>query len=39
LALAIARFRERQEVQRALEDRKVIERAKGRLMALHGTFE
>ena len=39
LGLAIARFRERQQLQRALEDRKIIERAKGRLMALQGTSE
>lgn len=32
LDLAVARFREAQRLRRALEDRKVIERAKGRLM-------
>ena len=33
LDLAIARFRESRDLKRALEDRKVIERAKGMLMA------
>jgi len=33
LDLAVARFRETRELRRTLEDRKVIERAKGRLMA------
>jgi response regulator NasT len=33
LDLAIARFREARDLRRALEDRKVIERAKGMLMA------
>jgi response regulator NasT len=32
LDVAVARFRETQRLRRALEDRKVIERAKGRLM-------
>jgi response regulator NasT len=35
LDLVVARFRETQQLKRALEDRKVIERAKGRLME-HG---
>jgi ANTAR domain len=32
LDLAVARFRETQRLKQALEERKVIERAKGRLM-------
>jgi AmiR/NasT family two-component response regulator len=39
ISLAIARFRERQRLQRALAERKVIERAKGRLMMLQGMSE
>jgi response regulator NasT len=39
IALAVARFRDRQVLRRALEERKLIERAKGRLMALHGVTE
>jgi response regulator NasT len=39
LDLAVARFREAQELKRTLEDRKVIERAKGRLMARHALTE
>jgi response regulator NasT len=39
LDLAIARFRETQELKQTLEDRKVIERAKGRLMARHALTE
>jgi AmiR/NasT family two-component response regulator len=39
LDLAIARFRETQELRQTLEDRKVIERAKGRLMARHALSE
>lgn len=35
LDLVVARFRETQQLKRALEDRKVIERVKGRLME-HG---
>jgi response regulator NasT len=39
LDLAVARFREAQELRQSLEDRKVIERAKGRLMARHALTE
>ena len=39
LDLAGARFRETQELTQTLEDRKVIERAKGRLMARHALTE
>jgi AmiR/NasT family two-component response regulator len=39
LDLAVARFREAQDLKRTLEDRKVIERAKGRLMARHALTE
>lgn len=39
LDLAVARFREAQRLRRALEDRKVIERAKGRLMEREGFTE
>jgi two-component system, response regulator PdtaR len=39
LDLAVARFREAQELRQTLEDRKVIERAKGRLMARHALTE
>jgi response regulator NasT len=39
LALAISRYRERQSLRRALAERKVIERAKGRLMVLQGGTE
>ena len=39
LALAITRFREMQLLRRSLAERKVIERAKGRLMVLHGATE
>jgi response regulator NasT len=39
LDLAVARFRETQELKQSLEDRKVIERAKGRLMARHALTE
>lgn len=39
LDLAVARFRETQELKQTLEDRKVIERAKGRLMARHALTE
>jgi two-component system, response regulator PdtaR len=39
IALAVARFRDRQVLRRALDERKLIERAKGRLMALHGVTE
>src|SRR5213596_2575134 len=37
--LAVARFRETRELRRSLEDRKVIERAKGRLMARYQLTE
>jgi len=37
--LAVARFRETRELRRSLEDRKVIERAKGRLMARYHLSE
>jgi response regulator NasT len=39
LDLAVARFHEARRLKRALEDRKVIERAKGRLMDLEGLGE
>lgn len=39
LDLAVARFRETLELRRSLEDRKVIERAKGRLMARYRLSE
>jgi AmiR/NasT family two-component response regulator len=39
IALAVARFRDRQVLRRALDERKLIERAKGRLMALQGVTE
>ena len=39
LDLAVARFREAQELRQSLEDRKVIERAKGRLMERHALTE
>jgi response regulator NasT len=39
LDLAVARFRETQELRQTLEERKVIERAKGRLMARHALTE
>ena len=39
LDLAVARFRETQELKQTLEDRKVIQRAKGRLMARHALTE
>ena len=39
LDLAVARFREVQELRQALADRKVIERAKGLLMARYGLPE
>jgi AmiR/NasT family two-component response regulator len=39
LDLAVARFRETLELRRSLEDRKVIERAKGRLMARYQMSE
>lgn len=39
LDLAIARFREARDLRQSLEDRKVIERAKGSLMARHGLTE
>ena len=39
LDLAVARFHETQRLKRALEDRKVIERAKGRLMDREGLGE
>jgi len=39
LDLAVARFREAHELRRTLEDRKVIERAKGRLMARYQLTE
>ena len=39
LDLAVARFRETRELRRSLEDRKVIERAKGRLMARYRLSE
>jgi AmiR/NasT family two-component response regulator len=39
LDLAVARFRETRDLRRSLEDRKVIERAKGRLMARYQLSE
>jgi two-component system, response regulator PdtaR len=39
LDLAIARFRETRELRQTLEERKLIERAKGRLMARHALTE
>src|SRR5882724_12519497 len=39
LDLAVARFSETRELRRTLEDRKVIERAKGRLMARYQLTE
>jgi response regulator NasT len=39
LDLAVARFRETLELRRSLEDRKLIERAKGRLMARYHLSE
>jgi two-component system, response regulator PdtaR len=39
LDLAVARFRETRDLRRSLEDRKVIERAKGRLMARYQMSE
>src|SRR5512134_2949316 len=39
LDLAVARFREARELRQSLEDRKVIERAKGRLMQRHSLTE
>jgi len=39
LDLAVARFRETCELRRSLDDRKVIERAKGRLMARYHLSE
>jgi AmiR/NasT family two-component response regulator len=39
LELAVARFRETLELRRSLEDRKVVERAKGRLMARYQLSE
>jgi response regulator NasT len=39
LDLAVARFHETLELRRSLEDRKVIERAKGRLMARYQLSE
>jgi response regulator NasT len=39
LDLAVARFRETRELRQSLEDRKVIERAKGRLMEKHALTE
>jgi response regulator NasT len=39
LDVAVARFRELASLRRALEDRKVIERAKGTLMARYGLTE
>lgn len=39
LDLAIARFRETRELRRRLEERKIIERAKGALMSRHGLSE
>ena len=39
LALAVSRFKEGQSLRRSLAERKVIERAKGRLMALQATTE
>jgi AmiR/NasT family two-component response regulator len=39
VSLAIARFRETERLQRSLAERKIIERAKGRLMLLRGATE
>lgn len=39
LDLAIARFAEARRLRQSLEERKVIERAKGRMMAQHGLTE
>src|SRR4029453_7381245 len=39
LTIAVSRFEEHQSLSRALAERKVIEQAKGRLMALHGMSE
>jgi response regulator NasT len=39
LDLAVARFRDAEALRQRLPDRKVIERAKGRLMAQHGLTE
>jgi response regulator NasT len=39
LELAVARFSDARVLRCALEERKIIERAKGRLMMLHGTTE
>ena len=39
LDLAVARFRETRDLRRSLEERKVIERAKGRLMARYQLSE
>ena len=39
LDLAVARFREARDLKQSLEDRKVIERAKGRLMERHALTE
>ena len=39
ITLAVARFREQRLLRRALEERKLIERAKGRLMAVDGLTE
>ena len=39
LDLAVARFRETQDLKRTLDDRTIIERAKGRLMARHALTE
>ena len=39
LDIAVARFRESRELRRALEDRKIVERGKGVLMARHGFTE
>jgi response regulator NasT len=39
LALAVSRFRESEVLRRSLAERKLIERAKGRVMARHGLTE
>jgi AmiR/NasT family two-component response regulator len=39
ISLAIVRFREAERLQRSLVERKIIERAKGRLMLLQGATE
>src|SRR5262245_59680610 len=39
IALAVARFGEQRLLSRSLEERKVIERAKGRLMVVHDMTE